>query len=827
MRAKNGPCQLESNVTGQNFCITAWVCLVVSCVRGLQAQQMPDDFSHSVMPILKTHCVPCHGGREAKGSFSLNTGELLLDSGHVVAGRPEESQLLELVRSQDQKRQMPPDDKPRLTAREIETLTRWIADGAAWEPGFSFAPVAWEPPLRPRMPELPEATNGRTNPIDRILDHAMQQQGTSIPGSIDDATFLRRVSMDLVGLLPSPEKLEQFVNDSSPDKRERVVRELLSDDISYADHWLTFFNDLLRNDYSGTGFITGGRQQISGWLYDALLTNKPFDQFARELIAPPTPASQGYIDGIRWRGEVSAGQTVEIQFAQSVAQSFLGINLKCASCHDSFIDRWKLDESWGLAAVYASAPPEIHRCDKPLGRKAQASWLFPEIGQIDPAAPREERLRQLASLMTHPENGRFSRTIVNRLWYRLMGHGIVHPLDAMQSPPWNADLLDYLASSLVAEHYDLKSILVLIATSEAYQSQTHTRSSDESRPATAFKWNGPVARRMTAEQFIDAVWQLTSAAPTVFDAPVIRTRQSAEKAAMTPLTGKWIWGDSAANGAAPPANESISLRKTFAIETEIASAAVLITCDNGFTLFINGQKAEQGTEWHQPRAISIQHLLKKGENSLLVVATNGGSTPNAAGLFLEARIRMPDGAVRILASDESWQWNPQVPEVRDGRAAVIGGDWLPVTVVPALSVWSEAVNGTGSNLLDQAFNGEIRMVRAGLIKNDFLMRSLGRPHREQIVSMRPEELTTLEAIDLSNGSTLAGFLSHGATTLKAQWQSDRDGLIQHVCRFAWSRSPSTEEAVALQEMLSPDPTVQEIEDLLWAVVMTPEFLLIR
>jgi hypothetical protein len=165
--------------------------------------------------------------------------------------------------------------------------------------------------------------------------------------------------------------------------------------------------------------------------------------------------------------------------------------------------------------------------------------------------------------------------------------------------------------------------------------------------------------------------------------------------------------------------------------------------------------------------------------------------------------------------------------VSDGRAAAIGGDWLPVTVVPALSVWTEAVNGTGSNLLDQAFNGEIRMVRAGLIKNDFLMRSLGRPHREQIVSMRPEELTTLEAIDLSNGSTLAGFLSHGATTLKAQWQSDRDGLIQHVCRFAWSRSPSTEEAVALQEMLSPDPTLQEIEDLLWAVVMTPEFLLIR
>jgi hypothetical protein len=119
------------------------------------------------------------------------------------------------------------------------------------------------------------------------------------------------------------------------------------------------------------------------------------------------------------------------------------------------------------------------------------------------------------------------------------------------------------------------------------------------------------------------------------------------------------------------------------------------------------------------------------------------------------------------------------------------------------------------------------MVRASLMKNDFLMRSLGRPHREQIVSMRPDELTTLEAIDLSNGSTLAGYLTQGALTLKQQWQNDREGLVQHVCRFAWSRSPTAAESTAILELLSPEPTPQEIEDVLWAVVMTPEFLLVR
>ncbi|MFN9958727.1 MAG: DUF1553 domain-containing protein, partial [bacterium] len=122
--------------------------------------------------------------------------------------------------------------------------------------------------------------------------------------------------------------------------------------------------------------------------------------------------------------------------------------------------------------------------------------------------------------MTDREIGRFARTIVNRLWYRLTGRGIVHPLDAMQSPPWNADLLDYLASYLQQNNYDLKAVLQHIAESQAYQSAALPRESSQSDPADG--WRGPVPRRLTAEQFMDAVWQLTASAPTNFDAPVIR-----------------------------------------------------------------------------------------------------------------------------------------------------------------------------------------------------------------------------------------------------------------------------------------------------------------
>lgn len=287
------------------------------------------DFSHEVVPILRKHCIECHGGREAKGSFSLNTRELLAESGHVDSENPASSRFIELLRSDDVDDQMPPREKPRLTADEIKTLERWIAADVAWESGFSFAPQAYEPPLKPRRPELPATVDGRSNPIDRILDNWMATHDVPPPERVDDGTFLRRVRLDITGLLPEPQELIEFQASKEKDKRDRKVRELLDDKLAYADHWLSFYNDLLRNDYSGTGFITGGRKQISTWLYKALVDNKPFDALAQELIAP-TPEAQGYIDGIRWRGEVSAGQTVEIQFAQSVAQSFLGINLKCA-----------------------------------------------------------------------------------------------------------------------------------------------------------------------------------------------------------------------------------------------------------------------------------------------------------------------------------------------------------------------------------------------------------------------------------------------------------------------------------------------------------------
>jgi hypothetical protein len=803
---------------------TSWL-LWTWCLTTAWVTAEEIDFSHKIVPVLKQHCGKCHAGTQKKGSFSINSRESLLAGGEsgpaVIAGRSGESELIARITSRDAESRMPPEGEP-LTAEQIALLRRWIDAGVPWEAGFSFGARAYEPPLKPRQVTLPPVQSGRTNPVDRLLDDYLAQQNLSRPARLEDAAFARRVYLDLIGLLPTPEELSTFLRRSEPNKRELLIRELLSKDQEYAEHWLTFWNDLLRNDYAGTGFITGGRKQISKWLYDALINNKPYDVMARELIAPPTTESAGFGEGIRWRGEVSAGQTVEIQFAQSMGQSFLGINLKCASCHDSFIDRWTLQESYGLAAIFSNKPLELHRCDKPIGKQATAAWLFPELGQIDPAAKQPVRLQQLAGLMTHRENGRFTRTFVNRLWHRLMGRGIVHPTDAMQTAPWHNDLLDYLAEDFATHGYNIKHTLELIATSEAYQSRTEILHTLAEEPK--YRYQGPRAKRMTAEQFVDCVWQLTSAAPQKFDAPVLRGKRDPVAAKQQTLVGNWIWNRADATQAA--ANETITFRREWELPSAPQQAWGVGTCDNSFTLYVNGQKVVAGENWEQPTPFTFANRLKAGKNEILIVAKNGGSGPNPAGLYWEARVVLPEAKVIALGTDDAWQWSLTAPNP-NGKFKTPPTDWQQAAIVQHADIWQPRVNAEIQGALQTGQASGSQMVRSSLLKSDFLMRSLGRPNRDQIVSVRPSELSTLEAIDLSNGEILAGYLQRGGKTIAAKsWESPAT-CARWLYLHALSREPTPAELAAVQEFMSAGITPAAVEDVLWSLILLPEFVLVR
>ena len=464
----------------------------------------PPDFAKQVKPILKHHCGKCHSGTRRKGGFSINTRESLLaggDSGEVVvAGESEESYFIDLLQEDAPDLRMP-QESPPLSADEIAILKAWIDADLPWEAGYAFGEQHRSAALAPRHVELP-AGSASANPIDRLLGVYNEQHGITPGGPVEDRLFCRRVSLDLVGLLPTAEQLAQFVSDTTPDKRERLVDQLLSDRRAYAEHWLSLWNDLLRNAYRGTGFIDEGRSQITAWLYKSLYDNKPYDRMVHELISP-VDGSEGFIRGIKWRGTVNDSQRREMQAAQNVSQVFLGTNIKCASCHDSFVNNWKVSDSYGLAAVFSDEALEIHRCNRPTGKLATVSFIYPQLGTITPAASREQRMRELADMIVQPANGRLARTIVNRLWAQMMGRGLVEPLDDMDAEPWSPDLLDFLATDLVDHHYDLKRTLQLICTSRAYQLPAADKGIESD--VAKYDFRGPLVKRMTAEQFIDAI----------------------------------------------------------------------------------------------------------------------------------------------------------------------------------------------------------------------------------------------------------------------------------------------------------------------------------
>ncbi len=604
------------------------------------------DFAHDIAPILKARCAECHTNGKYKGSVSFDTREDLLKSKAITPGKSDGSELIRRITHVDPEMRMPPKGKP-LEAKEIALFKKWIDEGAIWEPGFTFKVSRYVAPLKPRRPELPP---GDGHPIDRIVGAYYAEHKIKPPDLIDDGVFLRRVYLDLIGLLPAPGETFGLIRDRFDEPRDRLIHRLLeTENRAYADHWLSFWNDMLRNDYAGTGYIDGGRKPITGWLYNSLLRNKPYDQLARELISP-TAESEGFIKGIKWRGNVNASQVVELQFSQNVTQVFFGVNLKCASCHDSFIDHWKLDDAYAIAAIIADKPLDIHRCDKATGKFASPRFLWPELGTIDAKAPKAKRLEQFAQLVTHPENGRFARTIANRIWQRLMGRGIVHPVDGMGNQPWSEDLLDYLAVYLVDQKYDLKKLMEHIATSKTYQAKPAFQTKEPLGAEYVFR--GPELRRMSAEQFLDAVWMLTKTGPGKIDAGI---------------------------GAAPFADS--------------------------------------------------------------------------------------------------------VPPER-------------------------------------------RLIRASLVKSDALMRSLGRPNREQVVTTRPDQLTTLQALDLSNGQKLTDLLTRGVTAwLKTNKGAGR--LINGVYQQALGREPTAAELATAGEIVGNPVTADGVADLLWIVVMLPEFQLIR
>ena len=211
---------------------------------------------------------------------------------------------------------------------------------------------------------------------------------------------------------------------------------------------------------------------------------------------------------MNWRGETSAAVTPWMQAAQNTAQVFLGVNLKCNACHDSFVSKWKLKDAYALAAFFSPEPRlQLFRCDVARDEFAEPAFLYPELNRAPASSVLADRRAAAAAIFTDPRNGRMPRTVVNRIWTRLLGHGIVPNADEMDGQPWSPQVLDWLASDFVEHRYDVKHLIATIMTSRAYQMRAVVRAGEP--PARGYVFAGPEVRRVTAEQFADTIGLIT------------------------------------------------------------------------------------------------------------------------------------------------------------------------------------------------------------------------------------------------------------------------------------------------------------------------------
>jgi hypothetical protein len=351
------------------------------------------------------------------------------------------------------------------------------------------------------------------NVIDQYVYRKLQSLGIPPSPECDDATYLRRVTLDIAGRLPTLAEVEQFQQDSSDDKREALVDRLLNSD-DYASFFARKWSAILRNRRSG-GSLQLSTIAFHSWVRDSLRENKPYDLFVRELLtASGTLVSN---PAVAWLKQVpDTDQRIE-----DAAQLFLGQRIKCAHCHHHPYEKWSQQDYAQMTAFFSLVSQKSGTDgNEPsfVSKVGGASGKHPQTGQsLRPAGldgseleiPTTEDPRgYLADWMTDPENPFFARSLANRYWKHFMGRGIVEPEDDMRvtNPPSNPELLDAMAQSFVESGYDMRQLIRLICRSRAYSAvgDANEHNLGDHRSYSRF-----YPKRLQAEVLLDAVDKVT------------------------------------------------------------------------------------------------------------------------------------------------------------------------------------------------------------------------------------------------------------------------------------------------------------------------------
>src|SRR5712691_262097 len=808
-----------------------WLGVLWAVIQAQPQNAATIDYQQHIHTILAAKCLSCHSAERRSGGLSLAAYADALEGGRSGAAvRPGDSAGSLLVkRITGQVAPPMPLGRPALSAGEMAAIRLWIDEGARETITSAAAKPKWEAPLSLERPPLPDAVwQDWTTPVDRFVATHLSEHGGPAPELIGDAAFARRAYLDIWGLLPSPEDLQAFLADRNPNKRPALVQRLLADNDNYAEHWISFWNDLLRND-EGVNYYseTSSRKSISRWLLSALTTNAPYNRFVEQLLNPATPDDpDGFLIGVNWRGVVNASQTPAMQAAQNSAQIFIGINLKCNSCHDSFISKWKLKDAYGLASFFSEDERlRLYRCDVAQDDYATPAFLFPQLNRVPSSASLPDRRRTVAAIFTDSRNGRMPRTIVNRIWHRLLGRGIVENPDEMDGVPWSPALLDWLASDFVESGYDLERLMATIVSSKTYQMRAVPRVGEQPR---GYVFRGPEVRRLTAEQFGDAIGAITGDW-NVYQPPA----PSPQRGAAGPPPGRYTreWqtpASSLARALGRPIRDQV-----FSTRNTVATTLQALELVNGEPLsnwLLRGARNMLGELPPPPTALFVTPINARGGRA-------DQAAPRVAPVSFDVDVA---GATRLwLIVQDANSTAVDKSEAVWARGALVGASGA-VTPLKDLTPLDESVLRVASRpvVLDgETFSSAVRVKTPSRLVYQISGRGF----------TRLRGVVGLENVsNLAQGETILGrFLIFGTepdmdrlvppapgTPLPAGPRlSTATQVVDRVYWYALGRAPSADERTialdALADATRPGRISAEgLADLLWAVMMKPEFQLV-
>jgi len=397
------------------------------------------------------------------------------------------------------------------------------ADDEYWQKRHQQARHHYEDQPHVVVPAV-ESQDQLANPIDRFVAVRLEEKSLRAAPLGSDMEFLRRVTLDTVGVVPTLSEIERFTTDPPSDRREQLIDRLLGDP-RWADHWVSYWQDVFAENPNILKASLNNTGPFRWWIYESFFDNKPMDRFATDLIL-----MQGskYSGGPAGFGMATQNDVPEANKALILSKAFLAANLYCARCHDSPTNDYTQKQLFSMAAMLrreALALPQTSTVElegvgrEPLiqvslkpGMQILPHWPLDELGSDELLAgvlrnasdPRE----WLAAIVTAPSNERFANVTVNRIWHRYAGRGLVDPIDDWHdATPSHPELLNYLSRELVTHDYDIKHIARLILTSQTYQRQVLAEDTDQRHLGERW-FASATRRRMSAEQVFDSLFSV-------------------------------------------------------------------------------------------------------------------------------------------------------------------------------------------------------------------------------------------------------------------------------------------------------------------------------